>query len=63
MTYFKKQNLFVRTIGDIVAKYPYDGEFDFAAKSKLAKNNLYLRENKCFPSQRYKECTLIPLAV
>ena len=41
----------------------YDGEFDFAAKSKLAKNNLYLRENKCFPSQRYKECSLIPLAV
>ena len=41
----------------------YDGEFDFAAKSKLAENNLYLRENKCFPSQRYKECTLIPLAV
>ena len=23
----------------------YDGEFDFAAKSKLTKNNLYLREN------------------
>ena len=24
----------------------YDGEFDFAAKSKLASNNLYLRQNK-----------------
>ena len=39
------------------------GKFHFAAKSKLAKNNLYLRENKCFPSQEYKECTLIPLAI
>ena len=39
----------------------YDGKFDFAAKSKLAKNNLYLRENKCFPRQRYKSTLLIPL--
>ena len=41
---FSQLNIRQRLFAHLVLHQTYDGEFDFVAKSKLAKNNPYLRK-------------------